>query len=154
MAKGHFEAKKHAFRQTQEGVVISFVVHPNDVTAAIAMAPLGTRFMVGFAEIGDDEKPAEKSAEKPERPKREFSKLGFPEQAGIRCQDQAFHMFLMAAGYAKPDDHDAAEVVRKHCGVTSRSMLSRENVGGRRWEDLNQKFERWQTDQRYGDMKR
>jgi hypothetical protein len=53
----HFEAKKHAYRQTQDGVVISFVVHPNDVSAEMAMAPLGMRYMVAFAEIGDDEVP-------------------------------------------------------------------------------------------------
>lgn len=56
MNANHFEAKKHAYRQTQDGVVISFVVHPSDVSEAMAMAPLGTRFMVAFAEIGDDEK--------------------------------------------------------------------------------------------------
>lgn len=56
---GHFEAKKQAYRQTQDGIVISFVMHPDDVSQAIAMAPLGTRFMVGFAEIGDDERPVQ-----------------------------------------------------------------------------------------------
>ena len=53
----HFEAKKHAYRQTQDGVVISFVVHPNDLNAALAVAPLGTRYMVAVAQIGDDDQP-------------------------------------------------------------------------------------------------
>lgn len=55
----HFEAKKHAYRQTQDGVVISFVVHPNDLNAALAVAPLGTRYMVAVAQIGDDGMPVE-----------------------------------------------------------------------------------------------
>lgn len=58
----HFEAKKHAYRQTQDGVVISFVVHPNDLNAALAVAPLGTRYMVAVAEIGDDEQPISSGA--------------------------------------------------------------------------------------------
>lgn len=53
-----FEAKKHSYRQTQDGIVIAFTVHPNDVSAALAMAPLGTRFMVAAAEITDSEEPA------------------------------------------------------------------------------------------------
>lgn len=57
MSVGHFEAKKHAIRQTQDGWVVSFIVHPNDMSSDFATAPLGTRYMVGFAAIGDDEQP-------------------------------------------------------------------------------------------------
>lgn len=45
----HFEAKKHAYRQTQDGIVVSFVVHPNDVCADLAIAPLGTQYIVALA---------------------------------------------------------------------------------------------------------
>ena len=27
----HFEAKKYAYRQTKDGMVVSFVIHPDDV---------------------------------------------------------------------------------------------------------------------------
>ncbi len=48
------EAKKHAFRQTQDGVVVSFVLHPNDVTPELAVAPLGTPYEIELTEIDYD----------------------------------------------------------------------------------------------------
>ena len=47
----NFEAKLLGFRRTQDGVVVSYVVHPSDVSAELAIAPLGTRYMVAVAEI-------------------------------------------------------------------------------------------------------
>ena len=49
------ECKKHAYRQTQDGLVISFVVHPNDITPELASAPLGTRYAAVLLELTDDE---------------------------------------------------------------------------------------------------
>ena len=91
---------------------------------------------------------------KADRPKRAFADLSLPEQAGIRSQDQSFQMFLMASGYAAADDHDAAEVVRRICNVKSRTELATDNIAAGKWLALNTSFEHWQTDQRYGDMKR
>lgn len=53
----NFEAKKHAIRQTADGWVVSFIVHPNDIRADFAVAALGTRYMIAAAQIGDDEQP-------------------------------------------------------------------------------------------------
>src|SRR5687767_1202070 len=53
----HVEAKLHAFRKTQDGVVVSFVVSPIDMPQALALDPLGTRYVLALAQIGDDEQP-------------------------------------------------------------------------------------------------
>jgi len=53
----HFEAIKYAFRQNKEGVVISFVVHPNDLPDGMLTSAIGSRFMIALVEIGDDEQP-------------------------------------------------------------------------------------------------
>lgn len=53
----HFEARKIAYRQTKEGVVVSFVVHPNDVPDSLAVAQLGTRYLLALVELSDDETP-------------------------------------------------------------------------------------------------
>ncbi len=53
----HVEAKLHAFRKTQDGVVVSFVVSPIDMPQQLALDPLGTRYMLALAAIGDDEQP-------------------------------------------------------------------------------------------------
>ena len=51
------EARKISYRQSKDGLVVSFVVHPNDMPDALALAPLGQRYMLALAAIGDDEKP-------------------------------------------------------------------------------------------------
>jgi hypothetical protein len=56
-AATHCEARKTAYRQTKEGVVVSFVIHPNDVPDSVALAQLGTRYLLALVEIGDDEQP-------------------------------------------------------------------------------------------------
>jgi hypothetical protein len=53
----HVEVKLHGFRRTQDGVVVSFVVSPIDMPQALALDPLGTRYMLALCAIGDDENP-------------------------------------------------------------------------------------------------
>jgi hypothetical protein len=53
------EVKKLAYRQSKEGIVVSFLVHPQEVPDALAVAPLGQRYMLALAQIGDDERPVE-----------------------------------------------------------------------------------------------
>lgn len=65
---GHFEAKKHAYRQTQDGVVVSFVIHPDEVPADMATAPLGTIYMIGFQSMEEAAKVRAGGAECPRSP--------------------------------------------------------------------------------------
>lgn len=60
MINGHFESQKHAYRQTKNGTIVSFILHPNDVDPSFATAPLGTRFMIGYQEMDDNEIPGSK----------------------------------------------------------------------------------------------
>lgn len=55
----HCEARKIAFRQTKDGVVISFVLHPDEVPNSLATAALGTRYVLALVELNDDETPKE-----------------------------------------------------------------------------------------------
>jgi hypothetical protein len=50
-----FEAVKSAYRQTKDGVVISLVIHPNDMSEEVATAPLGQRFAVALVPLTDAE---------------------------------------------------------------------------------------------------
>lgn len=56
-AAAHCEAKLHGFRKTQDGIVVSFVLHPQEAPSCFALDPLGTRYMLAVAQIGDDEQP-------------------------------------------------------------------------------------------------
>jgi hypothetical protein len=51
------EAKKHAYRQTQDGVVVSFVLHPQEVPDGLAISALGTRYMLALVEVDENEQP-------------------------------------------------------------------------------------------------
>ena len=103
MTQGHMEVKKHAVRQTQDGWVVSFVIHPNDMSPELATAPLGTRFMIGYAAIGDDEQPVQQTAAvvklplpspKSEAAKDRYRSMPEWEKAATRavmlCKDEKF----------------------------------------------------------------
>lgn len=166
---GHFEAKKHAYRQTQDGIVVSFVIHPNDLDADFAIAALGTRYMVAFAEIGDDGRPSElartgveyrpesnnpakPNADKaePHKDRRPFASLPLSQQAGIRCQDARFLKFL-----GVKFQEDAGSSVRARCMISSRSELDdeRNNVSRDLWVRIEKEFQEWLTDQQYAEAR-
>jgi hypothetical protein len=64
----HCEAKKHAYRQTQDGVVVSFVLHPNEVPDGLATAPLGSRYVLALVQIDENELPVkQKEAPQPDQ---------------------------------------------------------------------------------------
>ena len=65
MTAAHCEVKLHGFRRTQDGVVVSFVVHPSEVPQCLALDPLGQRYMIGIAAIGDDEQPTAAATQQP-----------------------------------------------------------------------------------------
>lgn len=163
-----FEGKLHAFRRTQDGVVISYVVHPNDVSAAMATAALGTRYMIGFAEIGDDDKPVSQTAlEKQIAPafekanamldavvgRRPFASLPLSQQAAIRCGDEAFGKFMEGMIYGTGID-TPADAVRHWCRVDSRSKIIAGTPVGDSWTELEAKYQAWLATQRYASVAR
>lgn len=164
----NFEAKLHGFRRTQDGVVVSYVVHPSDVSAELATAPLGTRYMVAVAEMGDDEEPVaeqvDAAALKPAletsagsspaglttKERRPFSSLPLSQQAAIRCGDNDFKLFVGAG-----NSGEAANKVREFCGIQSRAELDdyESDRPRKAWNDLNGRYNAWRVDQMYAEAK-
>lgn len=146
-ASVHFEAKKHAYRQTQDGVVISFVMHPGDVAATLATAPLGTRYVVALVEVSDDETPVSPEAQeqrtKPAKDRRPWSSLPPSQQAAIRCNEGPFQDFIAERFGGMPSADNAALEVRNWCGVASRSQIIEGSLPGRIWGDLERDFQFW-----------
>jgi len=153
----HFEAKKHAYRQTQDGVVVSFVVHPNDVCADLAIAPLGTHYVVALAPyteqgppsstglehgasipaVGGSNPPADTTPAPKER--RPFHTLPRSQQAGIACDDPAFRAWVdkqpwktEAARLHADEVWDRERNPNKWFGVF---VCDRCGVSSRRWLD-------------------
>ena len=117
-----FEAKKYAYRQTKDGMVLSFVLHPDDVPKEMATAPIGQRYMIACAQIDDYENPV-----KP-RATTEIEKA--LARANLICRDESYIQWVRMNYYQwhvvdenQSDENYAAEVIRFICGIESRSEL-------------------------------
>lgn len=159
------ELVKYALRQSKDGIVISFVVHPNDIPAALQTSHIGSRWMAALVQIGDDERPippTEKEKSTPatndpatSRPvsdkpragtKRDWNDLQPQQQAGMRCGEPSFVAFLKEC---RPDDWaeatDAAECVRLICGVHSRVELGTKQAARVIWHQLDTQYQAWKV---------
>lgn len=151
--QGKFEAKKHAIRQTQDGWVVSFVVHPDDMSPEFAAAPLGTQIILAYSEYTEEAaeafNPANVSAPVPPRPKRSeydrrpFHTLSRAQQAGIKCSDAEFQGWLLDLDTPHaligplldgPSAELAAAIVRHHCRVKTRGFFDTDANAGARWD--------------------
>lgn len=144
MIQGKMEVKKDGLRQTQDGLwKLTLTVHPDDFPQGMAMAPMGTRYMVGYAEIGDDDQPAMEPAKvvKEDDPGKQAVK-----RAVMLCKNPEFQGWV-CNGLCLPTEEDAARLLRDNCGLQSRSELAT-NVEARR------KFEAIETSFRYRDQMR
>lgn len=175
---GSFEAKLHAYRRTQDGAVISFVVHPDEIQSVsdLSMAPFGTRLMIGWAQIGDDEKEVETPAttpggytiaaqERPEdcvvtvapRERKPFSSLPLSQQAALRCSDERFQDYMQHYFWNTLTDNNeeyTTQLVRDYCRVGSRSELNTDQDAAAQWRKLEANYQSWLTDQQYAGSQR
>lgn len=149
----------YAYRKNKDGVVVSFVVHPNDMPDALATAHIGSRWYGALVQIGDDEKPiplkpAKETPAKPslakdkpsEKAKRDWRDTDPTTQAGIRCNEAVFAAFLKEAWPGTWRDHpDAAEAVRSICGVPSRKLLNTVHEARVLWHQLDGQFQAWKA---------
>lgn len=159
----HCEAKKHALRQTQDGIVVAFVLHPNDVPPSLQLAPLGTRYMLALVEIGEDENPVNRkeaipSGSDPQKPAPEADnaspvraprKLVMPENrltrtAAILCTDPVFQTFLFEHDMIDGRSEEKAKLaIYFICHVKSRKEIIPGTPAADAWDDLYSKFIAW-----------
>ena len=142
MFEGRLVGYSKQSRKDGDWIEVRFHIHPNDVTPALAAAPLKTAFMVAAV-------PAQKT-EEPEKPgKRHWDEIPLPEQAGIRCNDPLFQEWLRARYFPSSKLNEdpkvrliwAEQTVRVNCGrVDSRAEFSPDNEPGRQWIVLDQEF--------------
>jgi len=161
----HCEMVKYAYRQTRDGVVVSFVVHPNDIPPELSISHIGARYMVALVQIGDDELPIKPRKEampntsrslephnappQPDSPrsagaKRPWEDFQPAQQAGIRSNDVRFEQFLEEEYPAQWRElQDAAECIRSICGVHSRAELGTDHAKRVIWHQLDKHFQAW-----------
>lgn len=157
----HCEMVKYAYRQTKDGVVVSFVVHPNDIPAELSISHIGARFMVALVQLGDDELPVKQPAKEsqrtpasqttpqPDKPrsagvKRDWRDLQPAQQAGIRCGEPTFAAYLREM---HPDEwretREAAACVRFICSVHSRVELGTNQKARALWHQMDTQYQGW-----------
>lgn len=142
MTKGHFEAKKHSYRQTQDGVVVSFVIHPNDVPAELATAPLGTIYMIGFSTIPEHDAALPNAEDvkgilKPAKPKQKWSEMRPSAQAAMACDREDFREYMNANN---PTHCDL--ILKSWLGISSKRELDDDaKTFGAQWRELWGRFD-------------
>ena len=165
----HFEAIKYSLRQSKDGVVVAFVVQPDDVRPELMALPVGARVMIAWSQIGDDEKPigggvldsshpGEKGASRepapvaaPEaKPKRERF---LSEQCALVCKEPRFMMFMRDVRRAIPEAsaEETVKAVKRYCRVNSRSELDTGDEAANRWRDLHAQYRNYIADQDYAE---
>lgn len=161
-----FECKKDSLRQTQAGTwKVAFTVIDMDERLTRAMP--GTRYQAVLVEVGDDELPVQQPAKEskstpPTTPqpgldkpragaKRDWHDLSPQQQAGIRCEEAAFIVFLEEkCEPALADGFTAANAVRSICGVKSRSELGTNHKARMLWHALDSEYQAWLLKERVG----
>ena len=92
--------------------------------------------------------------------KRSFDDLPYSQQAALKCQDAAFQKFITERepklrlasfdDFANDPEERAkqitAEIVRRFCGVESRSEILPESDAGDKWNSLMDEYYLWQQD--------
>lgn len=135
----HFEAKKYALRQAKDGVIVSFVLHPDDVVPELLSAPIGEHYVVALAPY---EKAAAEAEQQPEAPPPEPEKVPHKSsklsvEAFWMCRRRDFQEWLGVTG------EDAADArVKSAIRIMSKTALDHNRDAAQRWRDLVDEFHR------------
>ena len=105
---------------------------------ALGIPVSGTEIPVAIALL--DPKAVQKKVDKE---RRRFNELPLPQQAALRCQDEAFCRFLAEEKNAYQLGDGFADFVRHYCGVASRSEIQPGTPAANKWRDLNNEFQAW-----------
>lgn len=153
----HCEARKAAYRQSKEGLVVSFVIHPNDMPDALAVAPLGQRYMLALAAIGDDEQAIETEGSSKRDPQAGAMPATSPAsqrgknayatateagraitRAAILCADPKFRFWLTGGEHITTEA--AAQMIREACGVDSRKEFDHNPEALRKFQAIDTEY--------------
>lgn len=141
IAQKPWEVKLHAFRRTQDGIVVSFVIHPQECPRALALDDLGTRYGMALARIEDTPSDGpETPASPPEKKDRQpFHTLRRSAQAAMACQDVAFQRWICGDDEI-PNEKLARAWILAEFGISGRAELNDERFETH-WADFYARFQ-------------
>jgi hypothetical protein len=118
--------------------IIALNVDNDETTTPVALAGQD-------GETGGDAKPAPAAQRAPSESKerKRWDELLPAQQAAIRCGEPEFQAFLGAR-----DIGDAADLLRRRCGVESRASLNTDVSAAASWRLIEDEFWAWQRDPR------
>lgn len=157
------EAIKYAYRQTREGVVVSFVIHPSDIPPALQVSPIGARYVLALVELDDTEQPKEAAPDRkvtkkpapddaPARARKSDPEKRLVKQAVMCTGDPVFRKFLDEHSLLQAEDtlgdgitwEDVTRAtIYDICGVSSRAAILPGTHAGQVWDALYSKFVAW-----------
>lgn len=143
----HFEAKKYALRQAKDGVIVSFVVHPNDVVPELLSAAIGEHYVVALAPYTEQGPPSSTGSEQPnstrpvggsnpsadatDKERRPFASLPRSQQAALLIADEKFRRW-----WDRGNDADAVDRSLKAAfGIASKRDLNAPERA-REWDEF------------------
>lgn len=130
-----FEAVRVSANQTAAGWKLTLVIHPNDMTEALAAHPIGTRYQVALVEISDEGQPV--------KPKGKTEAEQAVASAGMLCRNMAFQTWLVTETLADEiSEAHAAEAVCQFCGIQSRAELATDKEALKLFDELRLRFSR------------
>ena len=140
------EAKKDGLTQKQNGDwKLTLTIAAIGMVEQLALASMGTRYQVSLVEVTDDETPRNFRGERREK----WAEMGATRQAAIRCEDRLFWVFLEEEMHYEnvEDEEMAAKIVRRHCGIESRSELDKvgNTLARQKWHQLDNAFGAWKV---------
>lgn len=174
MSEGNFECKISGKRESSNGIFITLQIQPDDYDSSLATLRVGSSLVIGWSEIIDSSvqkiypigSPEQVAAQNtlntafrntlgPANSKRKFEELSLSQQAALRCQDTDFQFYLSDTAHHPPrTDWTAADEVRERCRVESRAEFDKNSRAGGAWLILEDQYQAWLTEKRYGDQVR
>lgn len=128
-----FEGVKIAMTQDKNGHILKVAIHPNDTPEDIMRDPVGTRYMVVMVRIGDE---GEAVASPTVRDGIMAVNL-----AGALARDSRFQNWCVQQEMSDViSEPAAADAIRTHCGITTRSSLKTDIPARRRFLALRDEF--------------
>lgn len=122
-----FEARKVALKQDRTGYVLTVSIHPDEIPEELMRDFVGSRYACALVRIQDDESatPYENRVS----------------QAGMLCRMPRFQDFLEVNS-----EEEAASVLCKQLGISSRTELHGNSVAQMAFDDVVKQYKNWSTD--------
>lgn len=155
----HCDAIKIAYRQSKDGFVVSFAVHPQDMPAVLANADIGSQWRLVLSELdehgnssvaGEAPGPSTFAANlntsasvsrrgEPASTRKSWHEMTPAQQAGILCADKSFQKYM---GW--DNESDTVADVKAICGITSRTQITPGSAAVIEWRGIVSKYRTWQ----------